>query len=142
MNAQAQPAADFLHLARSSFIDAFAAVERSVCARLQSLGAEAHGSFGQRMEVLRAIEASPRYSKADRGAVHQHLEKLEKLNAVRCDVVHSQLYVVRTDGEIHSCFINPSAREEFCSTARVVSNSQFEAMTKELGRIAKGLAPR
>ena len=141
MNAQVQPSADLFHVSRSEFIDAFAAVEASVCARLKACGVDQPGSFGQRIEALRSVKASPKYSRAQRLAVHHQLEGLASLNAIRCDVVHSPLHVVRIYGELHACFVNPAAREESSSVARLVSSAQFDALAKELAIIAKVLAP-
>lgn len=140
MNAQVQPSADLFHVSRSEFIDAFAAVEASVWARLKACGVDQPGSFGQRIEALRSVRASPKYSRAQRLAVHQQLDRLADLNAIRCDVVHSPLHVVRIHCEPHACFVNPVARQEFSSVARLVSSAQFEALAKELGIIAEALA--
>ena len=140
MNAQVQPAADLLHIARSSIIDAFAAVELSLNGRLKNFGFEPAGPFGQRIEMLRKVEASPKYSKAQRAAVLQQLDKLANLNTIRCDVVHSPLHVVRIGDEPHACFMNPLMREKFSSNARILSAVQLDALAQELAIIAKRLA--
>ena len=139
MNALTSPSLEQLHFARSAFIDAFVTVETAVINRLKASDAKLAGLFGQNLDLLRKIPASPRYSKAERASVHAALEELAEVQAVRCDVVHGRLNPVRIDGELRACLINPQRQTERCPLVRLISLAEFGLMTVRLLAIAQKL---
>jgi hypothetical protein len=128
-------------LARSRFLDAYVSVEAALCALLRNHEIDpGHRPMGQKMADLRAIKASPKYSKASRAVVHAALDKLEPLNDIRCDIAHSRLQLSSLDGELTACFVNPQHAGQPTTIARHIRHGEFEQLIKDLVAIAKDLS--
>lgn len=96
--------------------------------------------FSQNIEWLRAIKASPQYSKSRRITAHRLLDDLALLNPIRCDIVHSRLRTVRIDDEICACLINPINDAAPGIMARLVRLDEFDELTQKVLQIARDLA--
>jgi hypothetical protein len=133
--------AQSLHVARSRFLDAYGSVEAAICKRLKAHGIEpGHRSVGQKIEALRDIKASPQYSKSERQRIHQVLDRLERTNEIRCDVVHAALKVIDIEGELSACFINSRHLGGPTTIARHIDRQQFETLIRDITTIAAELS--
>lgn len=130
-----------LHVARSRFIDAHAKVEEAICRRLRNHDIDpANWQIAQRIEALKGVKASPRYSKQERNRVHDTLARFTPINEIRCDIAHGQLKAVKIDGEATACFVNARNAGQRCTLARLVRPADFATLTVDLEDIAKNLA--
>lgn len=132
---------DDFRIARSNFIDAHNKIEEIICKRLLRLDVDKSSStLTQKIAHLKAVKASPKYSKKERERVGKTLDRFALLNEIRCDIVHSPLRIVCIDRKQTGCFINPRSIGKATRCARLVSLDDFAFLTRELGEIAKDLA--
>ncbi|MCH7628380.1 MAG: hypothetical protein IH997_06640 [Proteobacteria bacterium] len=95
------------HHRRSLCIDAFVAIEQKI-AVINARLCPGHETelFSQKIARLKAIAASPAYSKQQRSAVQSALAEIEVLLPLRHDLVHGSLSIFKSDGVALAAFVN------------------------------------
>ena len=128
------------HAERSKLLDAYVRVEEAIGALLAKAKIEVNGEMlGQRIELLKKAKAAPQYSKEKRKQVLELLPEFEDYLAIRADIAHGRLQIVRLDDEPHACFVNARHCANNTHIARLVSRSQFERLNKRLRSLADRL---
>lgn len=126
-----------LQLARCAFLDSFADTEIALGRLAKRLALKGCGlTVGQRLEALKTIKASPSFSQAKVQKLAEQLTRLQSLNAIRADVVHSRLAVAPIGGQARACFINSTTCSDEAPTARLVTRDEFAKFSKVLKEIA------
>ena len=130
-----------LHAARSTLLDAFVDVEVAIVGLLKLSGTKVNGEMlKQKIESLRSVKPSPKYSKKKRAEVTDLLAKLEQLLDIRNDIAHGKLDVGIIAGEAQAVFVNARETSEVAPLARVLSLSAMARLQKEVAGIAKDFA--
>jgi hypothetical protein len=98
---------DFCH-ARSDVLDAFADLESYVSAMLRLAGKSVSKGqcLGQRMQVLRGLEASSQLAKSNFAMRDRIVDEISDLLPVRADIVHSRMGECSIDGQKAAVFMN------------------------------------
>lgn len=130
-----------LHIARSKLVDAYNEADAAVRLRLCQQGGAAKQLFSQNVEALKAIPASPQYSKADKKRIDHYLRELRDLQAVRCDVVHSSLRSVTLDGRPHALFANVQESATTGLRGLFLTREDLDACAEQLLAIAEAIKP-
>lgn len=96
--------------------------------------------FGQKIELVRSLDASPQYSRKTRDHVLELMDALEARLPARADVVHAPLQVVTIRGAPAACFVNPRNRGELGDIARIMNADQFKRLQQELADVTDKLS--
>lgn len=130
-----------LHLRRSRCIDAFVAIEREITV-LQARLCPGHETelLSQKIGRLRAIPASPKFSRKQRTVLHEILPKVEEIVPLRHDLVHGSLSVLIASDITVAAFVNVREAIKIGTTARLFTCDSLDELAARALSLAAKLA--
>jgi hypothetical protein len=132
-----RPGLDAFHRERSKCIDAFAAIEEAVIGLLSASDIKFGGEpFGQKLELLRKIKASPKRSKERVAQLQTLLKRCVEINELRNDIVHSKLQLAVIGEDQRACFTNLRDCQSGSQTARLFTLEGLRALSVEVLKLA------
>ncbi|MFZ5744170.1 MAG: hypothetical protein ACOY7T_06780 [Pseudomonadota bacterium] len=128
-------------LARSDFLDAFSAVESSICRILEraGIGCKSNEPFGNRLLAFGQIEKADLLAPSRIGQRNNLVRGVGKILPIRADVVHSAMRVDRLGEEAVAIFVNAQVAHDPDAPMRVLSLDRFRKHTSKLEDYAKQL---
>lgn len=142
MNAPHFPLAsiDTFHRERSKCMDAFAAIEEAVIKLLAQSDIKFGGEpFGQKLELLRKIKASPKCSRQRIARILVLQSRCAAFNELRNDIVHSKLQLAEIGNSQQACFTNLRECQSGSQTARLFTLEGLRALSAEMLALAEEL---
>lgn len=128
-----------LVLARSDFLDAFAALEEAVAKVLRSAGQSLKGEpFSQRVKAFRTAEKTTLIAKQNLPKRDHIADEIQGLLQLRADVVHSRMELTSIDGTLCASFINVQEMGGLFPTRRILALDDL----KQISQMALRLADR
>lgn len=127
-----QPGLDAFHRERSKCIDAFAALEEQIIRIQVLLDMPVNGaSFGEKVEALKGVKASPRFAKARVAKLKDLLIRCQEAAELRNDIVHSRLQLAVIADEQRACFANTRHCQAASQVARLFTLEGLRAARTE-----------
>jgi hypothetical protein len=126
------PSADSFHRERSKLLDGFARVEAALVRVIVRSGGKAkRDTLAGKIKAFREQRASTISEE-----MNSHLNRIQELNSLRTDIVHSTIGLIDQDGERFAVFSNASAAADRVQPATRLTYQAMREIADELAKAA------